>query len=84
MEMIGGEASRERPIDFTPTAKRETNLNQNARLAHPPPLDRGLSFYFPPNISTKNPQYRKNTPERLEIKKYNKFLKRHTVHKEIK
>jgi large subunit ribosomal protein L33 len=27
---------------------------------------------------------RKNTPERLEIKKYNKYLKRHTVHKEIK
>jgi len=31
--------------------------------------------------STKNKQ---NTPERLEIKKYNPFLKRHTVHKEIK
>jgi large subunit ribosomal protein L33 len=27
---------------------------------------------------------RQNTPERLEIKKYNPFLKRHTVHKEIK
>lgn len=27
---------------------------------------------------------RKNTTERLEIKKYNPFLKRHTVHKEIK
>lgn len=27
---------------------------------------------------------KKNTPERLEIKKYNKHLKRHTVHKEIK
>jgi large subunit ribosomal protein L33 len=25
-----------------------------------------------------------NTPERLEIKKYNPFLRRHTVHKEIK
>lgn len=32
----------------------------------------------------KKKQNRKNTPERLEIKKYNKFLKRHTVHKEIK
>ncbi len=31
--------------------------------------------------TTKN---RQNTPERLEIKKYNPFLKRHTVHKEIK
>ncbi|NVO03627.1 MAG: 50S ribosomal protein L33 [Bacteroidetes bacterium] len=32
-------------------------------------------------ISTKN---RKNTPERLELKKYNKILKKVTVHKEIK
>lgn len=27
---------------------------------------------------------RKNTTGRLEIKKYNPFLKKHTVHKEIK
>jgi large subunit ribosomal protein L33 len=27
---------------------------------------------------------RQNTPGRLEIKKYNPFLKRHTLHKEIK
>uniref|UniRef100_A0A7R9VTB9 50S ribosomal protein L33, chloroplastic n=1 Tax=Chlamydomonas euryale TaxID=1486919 RepID=A0A7R9VTB9_9CHLO len=27
---------------------------------------------------------RKNTPERLEIKKYNPNLRRHTVHREIK
>ncbi|MFN5442822.1 MAG: 50S ribosomal protein L33 [Crocinitomicaceae bacterium] len=32
-------------------------------------------------ITTKN---RKNTPDRLEIKKYNPILKRYTVHKEIK
>ncbi|MCP4124936.1 MAG: 50S ribosomal protein L33 [Bacteroidetes bacterium] len=32
-------------------------------------------------ITTKN---RKNTPERLEIKKYNPILKKYTVHKEIK
>lgn len=32
-------------------------------------------------ITTKN---RKNTPDRLEIKKYNAILKRNTVHKEIK
>ena len=31
-------------------------------------------------ITTKN---RKNTPERLELKKYNPILKRMTVHKEI-
>ena len=32
-------------------------------------------------ISTKN---KKNTPERLEIKKFNSILKKMTVHKEIK
>ena len=37
----------------------------------------GMSRY----ISTKN---RKNTPDRLELKKYNPFLRKVTVHKEIK
>jgi len=32
-------------------------------------------------ITTKN---KKNTPERMEIKKYNPILRRMTVHKEIK
>ena len=32
-------------------------------------------------ITTKN---KKNTPERLELKKYNPSLKRMTIHKEIK
>jgi large subunit ribosomal protein L33 len=32
-------------------------------------------------ITTKN---KKNTPERLELKKYNRILKKKTVHKEIK
>lgn len=27
---------------------------------------------------------KQNTPDRLELKKYNPFLKRHTIHKEIK
>ena len=27
---------------------------------------------------------KKNTPERLELKKYNSYLKKMTVHKEIK
>lgn len=27
---------------------------------------------------------KRNTPDRLEIKKYNPFLRRHTIHKEIK
>jgi len=37
----------------------------------------GMSRY----ITTKN---RKNTPDRLERKKYNPYLKKHTVHREIK
>lgn len=32
-------------------------------------------------ITTKN---RKNTPERMELKKYNAILRKYTVHKEIK
>ena len=31
--------------------------------------------------TTKN---RTNTSERLELKKYNPFLRRHTIHKEVK
>jgi len=27
---------------------------------------------------------KKNTPARLELKKYNPYLRRHTVHKEVK
>lgn len=37
----------------------------------------GMSRY----ITTKN---RKNTTERLELKKYNPILKKYTIHKEIK
>ena len=37
----------------------------------------GMSRY----ITTKT---RKNTPDRLELKKYNPYLKRYTIHKEIK
>jgi large subunit ribosomal protein L33 len=37
----------------------------------------GMSRY----TSFKN---KKNTPGKLELKKYNKFLRRHTLHREIK
>ena len=33
------------------------------------------------DITTKN---RKNTTERLELKKFNPYLKKYTIHKEIK
>ncbi|MED5371874.1 MAG: 50S ribosomal protein L33 [Myxococcota bacterium] len=38
---------------------------------------RGVSRY----TTTKN---KKNTPGRLELMKYNPFLRRHTLHREIK
>ena len=34
-------------------------------------------------ITTKN-KNKKNTPDRLELKKYNPILRRYTIHKEIK
>lgn len=37
----------------------------------------GISRY----ITTKN---KKNTPARLELKKYNPYLKKYTIHREIK
>ena len=37
----------------------------------------GMSRY----ITTKN---RKNTPDRLDLKKYNPYLKKMTIHKEVK
>lgn len=37
----------------------------------------GMSRY----ITKKN---RKNTPDRMELKKYNPYMKKYTVHKEIK
>ena len=37
----------------------------------------GISRY----VTTKN---KKNTPDRMEMKKYNPYLKKVTVHKEIK
>jgi large subunit ribosomal protein L33 len=32
-------------------------------------------------VTVKN---RKNTPDRMELKKYNPILKKHTIHREIK
>jgi large subunit ribosomal protein L33 len=32
-------------------------------------------------VTTKN---RKNTTGRLELKKYNRYLRRHTIHREVK
>ena len=48
----------------------ECTENKNSGMA-------GMSRY----ITTKN---RKNTPERMELKKFNPVLKKYTIHKEIK
>lgn len=37
----------------------------------------GISRY----VTQKN---RRNTPQRMELKKYNPYLNKHTIHKEIK
>ena len=45
------------------------------------PLERGFLYKTSRYITTKN---RKNTPERLELRKYNPILKKVTLHREIK
>ncbi|HIF48922.1 MAG TPA: 50S ribosomal protein L33 [Cytophagales bacterium] len=45
---------------------------EHKKSGHP-----GTSRY----ISTKN---KKNTPDRIELKKYNPILRKYTIHKEIK
>ena len=55
-------------------ARVQVNLESTEQKASGEP---GMSRH----ITTKN---RKNTPERLELKKYNPYLKKYTIHKEIK
>jgi len=70
-------------IDLLQRRNDGTN-DGNARLALSPRPSTSTSLLLSNLKTQKKKQNRKNTPERLEIKKYNKFLKRHTVHKEIK
>ena len=58
----------------TKEARVQVNLECTEQKASGVP---GMSRY----ITTKN---RKNTPDRLELKKYNPYLKKYTIHKEIK
>ncbi len=58
-------------------AKKEQRINITLECTEAKNEGKPASRY----TSSKNKQ---NTPSRLEIKKYNPFLKRHTVHKEIK
>ncbi len=58
-------------------AKKEVRVNITVECTEAKKEGKPASRY----TTTKNKQ---NTTERLEIKKYNPFLRRHTVHKEIK
>ncbi len=58
-------------------AKKEQRINITLECTEAKNEGKPASRY----TSSKNKQ---NTPGRLEIKKYNSFLKRHTLHKEIK
>ena len=59
-------------------AKRENLIQVILECTeHKKPSKPGTSRY----ITTKN---KKNTPDRMEIKKFNPILKRMTLHKEIK
>ena len=40
--------------------------------------------YSPQNCDVSTTKNRKNTPDRIELKKFNPILKKYTVHKEIK
>ena len=53
-----------------------------ARACRPPPLT--PHTHAPPQNNAPKKQNRRNTPERLEIKKFNPNLRRYTLHREIK
>ena len=58
-------------------AKKETRVNIILECTEAKKEGKPASRY----TTQKN---KNNTPERLEIKKYNPFLRRHTVHKEVR
>ena len=86
--MRSSKAMPRRPIEFAPTTTTATKLSLSFFFSLSLTSSASSSFLLLPfhnsNPTQNQKQNRKNTPERLEIKKYNKFLKRHTVHKEIK
>ncbi len=58
-------------------AKKEQRINITLECTEAKKEGKPVSRY----ATTKNKQ---NTPDRMEIKKYNPFLRRHTIHKEVK
>ena len=68
------------------TATVRARWRRGARDLTPPPSPlapadprANTAIAFPPP-----PQNRRNTPDRLELKKYNRFLRRVTLHRELK
>jgi large subunit ribosomal protein L33 len=58
-----------------------------SRAPPPPPRRRRARSPPPPLLPVPvccDPQNRRNTPERLELMKYNKNLRKYTLHREIK
>lgn len=58
-------------------AKKETRINITIECTEAKKEGKPASRY----TTQKN---KNNTTERIEIKKYNPFLRRHTVHKEVR
>ena len=66
----------------TATVPRRPGARSLTPPPHPPaPADPRAHtiIALPPS-----PQNRRNTPDRLELKKYNRFLRRVTLHRELK
>ena len=73
-----------RPKSRCPRARPSHHANSPTRHLVITPT-RQLTRFAPvvaPQYTTQ--KSKKNTPERIEMKKYNKYLRRHTLHREIK
>jgi ribosomal protein L33 len=82
-ESPGTAQGRRRALSICPTRGLE-NVSDHAHdtaLTHCPPLSLKNERK---TKQTNKKQNRKNTPERLELMKYNKHLKKHTLHREVK
>ena len=68
---------------LSPRSAESLAISSSRQLANSP--SRQLTRFAPvvaPQYTTQ--KSKKNTPERIEMKKYNKYLRRHTLHREIK
>lgn len=86
MPDASGLAGARRPAGRPGTALRDLRRERISRIARPTRCRaaRPPAAHRPAATPTHPPQNKKNTPERLELKKYNKHLRRVTLHREIK